>query len=44
MTVFNKSLEVHEASGGAFDLTIAPLVDAWGFGPREKKMGKPNPD
>lgn len=30
--------EVSEGSGGAFDITVAPLVDAWGFGrpgPRE---------
>lgn len=26
--------QVSEASGGAFDITIAPLVDAWGFGRR----------
>ena len=25
--------EVHEQSDGAFDPTIMPLVDAWGFGP-----------
>jgi len=25
-------LEVSEKSGGAFDLTVAPLVNAWGFG------------
>lgn len=25
---------VSEASTGAFDVTIAPVVDAWGFGPR----------
>jgi FAD:protein FMN transferase len=30
--VFLKSKEVYEASGGAFDLTVAPLVNAWGFG------------
>ncbi len=27
--------EVFSASGGAFDPTVAPLVDAWGFGPKE---------
>ncbi|MBO5795112.1 MAG: FAD:protein FMN transferase [Bacteroides sp.] len=31
-TVFRKSLEVSEATGGAFDITVAPLVNAWGFG------------
>ena len=31
-TVFRKSLEVSEATGGAFDITIAPLVNAWGCG------------
>jgi thiamine biosynthesis lipoprotein len=25
--------EVSERSGGALDVTVAPLVDAWGFGP-----------
>ncbi len=28
--------EVAEASGGAFDPTLAPLIRAWGFGPNEK--------
>jgi len=36
-TVYNKSLEVYEASGGAFDITVAPLVEAWGFGPEKKE-------
>ncbi|GMG88179.1 FAD:protein FMN transferase [Biformimicrobium ophioploci] len=26
------SLEIHEKSGGAFDATVGPLVDLWGFG------------
>lgn len=35
-----KSLEVVKASGGAYDPTVMPLVNAWGFGP-----AKPlNPD
>jgi len=29
------ALEVCERSGGAFDPTVAPLVDAWGFGPED---------
>lgn len=31
--VFRQALEIGERSGGAFDITIKPLVDAWGFGP-----------
>jgi thiamine biosynthesis lipoprotein len=31
-TVFNKSAEVHKASDGVFDITIAPIVNLWGFG------------
>lgn len=42
--VFKKSLEVYTESGGAFDLTIAPLVEAWGFGPGEKRKASPNID
>lgn len=31
-TVFRRSMEISEATGGAFDITVAPLVNAWGFG------------
>ncbi len=31
--VFALAREVSEATGGAFDATVAPAVDAWGFGP-----------
>jgi thiamine biosynthesis lipoprotein len=31
-TVFRKSMSVSEATGGAFDITVAPLVNLWGFG------------
>ncbi|MBE9509541.1 MAG: FAD:protein FMN transferase [Bacteroidetes bacterium] len=30
--VFNKAKEVNELSNGAFDITVGPLVNAWGFG------------
>ncbi len=30
--VFNKSFEVNKASDGAFDITVGPVVNAWGFG------------
>ncbi|MCU4162598.1 FAD:protein FMN transferase [Carboxylicivirga caseinilyticus] len=31
-TVFNKAKEITAATEGAFDMTVAPLVNAWGFG------------
>lgn len=31
-TVLQKSKEVYETTDGAFDITVAPLVNAWGFG------------
>lgn len=30
-TVVKKSLEVYKESGGLFDITVQPLVEAWGF-------------
>ena len=33
--VFRISQQVSEISGGAFDITIGPLVRAWGFGPEK---------
>ena len=35
-TVFNRSLEISEITNGAFDMTIAPLANAWGFGFKNK--------
>jgi thiamine biosynthesis lipoprotein len=35
--VFKKSSEVYRMTDGAFDITVAPLVKAWGFGPNERK-------
>ena len=32
ITVFNKAQEVSEKSGGAFDATVSPLINLWGFG------------
>lgn len=31
--VFSIALTIAEESGGAFDITVGPLVNAWGFGP-----------
>ncbi len=33
---FLKAMEVSEQTDGAFDITVAPLVNAWGFGYKEK--------
>lgn len=34
-----RSAPIVEASGGAFDPTVMPLVNAWGFGPAEPLYG-----
>ena len=34
--VYNKSVEINKETDGAFDLTVGPLVNAWGFGPEKK--------
>lgn len=33
--VLRRSREIYESCGGAFDPTVMPLVNAWGFGPAE---------
>jgi thiamine biosynthesis lipoprotein len=34
--VIKRSIEVSEKSGGAFDITVGPLVNLWGFGPAKR--------
>ncbi len=34
--VFHKAEEVYHVSDGAFDITVGPVVNAWGFGPDKK--------
>lgn len=34
---FEKAQEISDITQGAFDITVAPLVNAWGFGFREKE-------
>ena len=36
--VLVRSKEIFDATGGAFDPTVMPLVNAWGFGPEENEM------
>lgn len=40
--VFEKALEISRASGGAFDVTVGPLVNLWGFGPEERDRAMPS--
>jgi thiamine biosynthesis lipoprotein len=35
--VFHRSIEVSENTNGLFDVTVAPLVNAYGFGPVKKE-------
>ncbi len=38
MDVFNKSIEVSEKTNGLFDVTVAPVINAWGFGFTKKAL------
>ena len=35
--VFSIALAISEESGGALDITVGPLVNAWGFGPGSRR-------
>lgn len=40
-TMYNTAMEINQASHGAFDITVAPLVNAWGFGFKNKETITP---
>ncbi|MYN66944.1 MAG: FAD:protein FMN transferase [Acidobacteria bacterium] len=40
--VVAEALAVSRASGGAFDVTVGPLVEAWGFGPGGRAPAAPD--
>lgn len=42
--VFRWAVELAAATDGALDVTIAPLVDAWGFGPGGRRDRTPDDD
>ena len=42
--VVEYALAVSEQSHGAFDISIAPAIDAWGFGPTEGSLDEPTAD
>jgi thiamine biosynthesis lipoprotein len=39
--VVRKAQEVSNLSSGAFDITVAPLVNLWGFGKKSQRMDPP---
>lgn len=42
MDLVARAQELSRLTGGAYDITVAPLVDAWGFGPSGQKKVAPN--
>jgi len=42
LEVFRLAQEVSRVSGGAFDVTVGPLVNAWGFGPDGSPAEEPD--
>ncbi len=43
-TVMAAADQVHTASAGGFDVTLAPLIDLWGFGPARQRHKAPAQD
>ncbi len=41
LTVYRKAMQISEITGGAFDITVAPMVNAWGFGFKNKEKVTP---
>jgi thiamine biosynthesis lipoprotein len=41
--VMSYGLGLAESSGGAYDLTVGPLVNLWGFGPDPQRDAAPDP-
>ena len=41
LKVITKSIDTYRQTGGIFDITVLPLVQAWGFGPK-KMSGLPD--
>ena len=44
LAVFLVARDVSETTNGAFDVTVAPLVAAWGFGATDQAPAAPEPD
>ncbi len=37
ITCYKRAIEISEKTNGAFDITAGPMVNAWGFGPEDRK-------
>ncbi len=42
--VIRRALEISDLSDGAFDITVGPIVNAYGFGPDPRRMDGPSED
>ncbi len=42
--VIQRSQQIAEMTGGAFDITIGPVVNLWGFGPQARPEQSPEPE
>ena len=40
ITMFNEAQSISQLSNGAFDITVRPLVNAWGFGTNNRKSNE----
>lgn len=43
-TILSEGLRLSALTGGAFDITVGPLVNLWGFGPEAKAEAVPAPE
>lgn len=43
-TVIDNALDISALTGGAFDVTVGPLVNLWGFGPDGDRSAPPDDD
>jgi thiamine biosynthesis lipoprotein len=43
LDVLERAIRASELTAGAFDVTVGPLVDAWGFGPEGRGAAPPSP-
>ncbi len=41
-TVLRKALEISKMTNGAYDITVGPLVNLWGFGPENRREQIPS--